>query len=292
MSYINDYLNLFNQSINFIFDTYLNNEEYYDNLYRECRHLNFEDDYNFYQQEENSLFENLNYNEEEKEEAKEKIISTTKYQTTSLTQETNKKKYFKIKKILKNIELRKNKNQQNYIKPIKHGKSAEDNICIKIKTHFIKNLIIYINNKYKDYLKQKNLYYTKSTKLVQKIKPTFAKASNTEERKFYFNLKIKEILSMELSDRCKSNKDYNKKQIERLYEENDAKEIIEILNKTVKDMYIDYISNNIDEFKFEDDLKNIKKKYENDTNYISKYKKTSIKLIEIIYRNGRQKKNN
>ena len=56
-------------------------------------------------------------------------------------------------------------------------------------------------------------------------------------------------------------------------------------------MYLDYLSNNIDDFKFENDVKLIAKQYENkDDNYSEEFKSVGMNLIQIIKRNGRKNK--
>ena len=206
---------------------------------------------------------------------------------------TEKNKIFNIKKIPPNAGRRNITNSQSNLQPIKHGKNAEDNIVIKVKTYFIKSSMEYINNKYKEYLKSiMKKVNKKSSRFLQKIKPTFAKAFRKDNNKDYLNITMREIFSMDTSARCTTfSRDHNRKQIKKLYEENKATEVIKILNKTVEEMYLDYLSNNIDDFKFENDVKLIAKQYENkDDNYSEKFKSVGMNLIQIINRNGRKNK--
>ena len=210
------------------------------------------------------------------------------------TKITEKNKIFNIKKIPKNIGRRTVKKPKSNLQPIKHGKNAEDNILTKVKIYFIKSSMLYINNKYKEYLKSiiTKKMNKKSSRFLQKIKPTIAKAFRKDNNKDFLNLTMREIFSMDTSERCTTfTRDHNRKQIKKLYEENKAIEVIKILNKAMEEMYLDYISNNIDGFKFEDDVKLIAKQYENkDDNYSEKFKSVGMNLIKIINRNGRNNK--
>lgn len=226
------------------------------------------------------------YNDDDKNIEEKKTNNETKI----TTHKKEKIKIFNIKKASKNAGRRKkDDNKEIYLMPIKHGKNAEDNIRIKIKTYFIKRAELYINNKYADFLKRKKIKVNRTFKLLQKIKPTFSKAYKVKDDKIFLDLTLKDIFSIELSERCtRFNKDHNKKQIALLYEKNEAKEVIEILNKSVKDMYIEYINNSINGFKLKDDLKIIRNKYENkDEKYVQRYEKTAKNFIKITNRKGR-----
>ena len=193
---------------------------------------------------------------------------------------------FSIKKV-KKCGRRKNNTKNN--EKAKHNKSSEDNLVQKIKKNFINSLTTYINEKYQKFLNQKNKVKKIVTKLLQKSNPEFAKACNKKENQNLLRLKVGEIFSKNVSQKCKRfSEDHNKKQIELLYKKNEAKEVIEIMNKTVEEMYKKYIDNDIKEFSLQHDLIEIEKKYDNE--YKNEYQKTAKSLIGILYRKGKAKK--
>ena len=67
-----------------------------------------------------------------------------------------------------------------------------------------------------------------------------------KRNKEYLSKKIRDIFEEKLSTKCKRySKNHNQKQIQNLIKNNEAKEIIDILNTTVKDMYEEiYIGKN------------------------------------------------
>ena len=69
---------------------------------------------------------------------------------------------------------------------------------------------------------------------------------------------------------------------------NEAKEIIDILNTTVNDMYEKYIGKNdtIPGYNLENDLKKIEQR--NGKEYAEKYKITALNLIKILNKKGRK----
>ena len=139
-----------------------------------------------------------------------------------------------------------------------------------------------INKKYSEYSKAKP-----NKRLLQKIKPNYSKIYKKNEIQEFFMKKISEVFSEELSGRCstfENKKNYNKIQIETLIEKNKAKEVISLLNKSLKDMYEIYISNDsnikFEGYNLENDLEQIILK--NGEEYASKYRTTAINLLDII----------
>ena len=91
---------------------------------------------------------------------------------------------------------------------------------------------------------------------------------------------LRELFSSDLGNKFKKiNKDYNKNNIDKLYQENKAKDIIELLNKTLEDVYEKYINKKIPEFNLYSDLKEIKEKENERNDYIDRYEKIALKLI-------------
>ena len=188
----------------------------------------------------------------------------------------------KVPKIAK--RGRRNSGFISFIKP-KHSRKTKDNLVRKIKRHFIKSLINYINYLYKK-------HSGKSKEFLKKIKPKFVDAPNNPENLNFFYMTLRQIFSEDLSKKyVRFNPDYNRKQIEILYYKNEPKEVIDIMNKTLKEMYEIYISNQIDEFKLEKDLGEIESKAKKDILYEFKIRETAKQLIHnLVKKSEKQKK--
>ena len=217
----------------------------------------------------------------------------------SFTKTNNKikedKKYFEIIKMekKKKTKLYKNlgrKKKNSSSEPSKHSKISDDNIRNKIITNFINSYRDNFNKKLSKFLKTKS-----KAKLIQKIAPINKVYQKIDEIKIFFRKTLGEIFSAEISDRCstfKDNKNYNKKLIDDLRKNSKDVEINDLLNQTVQEMYIKYISNTIPEFNLDDDIKKIEIK-ENDKDYIDLYRIKAVNLIQNINeKKGRQNKSN
>ena len=202
------------------------------------------------------------------------IISTPKEITNFKTNEKN-NKIFNIVKIMK----KSNKKGRLYKNAIKkyyyryHDKFKEDNIIKKIKTSFIKKTMNYINKEYGIYLNKHKI--RKIEKLIRRITPANSVRIKKENNLKWFDSKLKDIFSQKISSKySKYNGDYNKMQIDKIYKEDDAKNVIGILDKKVRDMYNIYSKNiKLDGFEtLEDDLKNQRELMkENNEEEIKKY---------------------
>lgn len=275
---------------------------------------------NYFDEFQNNLFFFKN-DEEEEEQNKKKIdiianifpnkFSQIKIEGDNLNKPTNDqsqnsftktnnkikedKKYFKIIKMEKKTKpkLYKNlgrKKKNSSSEPSKHSKISDDNIRNKIITNFINSYRDNFNKKLSKFFKSKS-----KAKLIQKIAPINKVYQKIDEIKIFFRKTLGEIFSAEISDRCstfKDNKNYNKKLIDDLRKNSKDVEINDLLNQTVQEMYIKYISNIIPEFNLDDDIKKIKIK-ENDKDYIDLYRIKAINLIQNINeKKGRQNKSN
>ena len=113
-----------------------------------------------------------------------------------------------------------------------------------------------------------------------------------EDNLKWLNSKLYEIFSENISVKyCIYETDYNKKAIEKIYKENEAKNVIEILNKPVRFMYNAFIQNikipgfdNLDE-----DINELKIKMEKDNEedieeYLRKYESIAKNLENIFIR--------
>ena len=171
------------------------------------------------------------------------------------------KQIFMIQKIKK--EKIKKKGRRNskeiFLFKSKHDKNSSDNMRKKIKRQFIKSIIKYINQLYMKYLLQKNKK-SKIKILIYKIIPDFCNASKKEDNNKYLSMTLRELFSSDLGNKFKNiNKDYNKNNIKKLYKKNKPEEIIDLLNKTIKEAYEIYINDEIPEFSLYNDLKEIEK---------------------------------
>jgi len=225
--------------------------------------------------DENLFCNNCNYDNES--EIDSKIIFITN-QTTN-----QKAKIFKIKKMNKKVKKgRKKKGDYNPNK-IKHRKTASDIIKQKIKVRFVQSTMNYLNDLYKKYLvhnkRNANIF-------LRKIKTDFTKSLERNKILEYFSKTLRQFYSSNLSDKfTKMNKNYNKNNIDKLCQEDKAKDIIELLNKTLKDVYEIYINNEISKFSLMNDLKKIEEKH--GTAYMNRYKEKALKLIIIYKKKGK-----
>jgi len=210
----------------------------------------------------------------------------------------------------KNKEKRKKGRMSMVNRPLyqpKHDKKSTDNIISKIKRHFVRSTLNYINKKYNEFLSTK--ITEKKRILLMKIIPNSYKVYSRKANQKFLNLYLYQLFSQDLSDRITEySKDYNRKQIKFLYEKNEAKEVIEIMNLTVKEMYKIYISNKIPEYNLEKDLnyiikeknqenneeegnKNIEENAKENIVYKSRIKNIAENLIYFLNREGKRVSN-
>lgn len=200
-----------------------------------------------------------------------------------------KPKIFLIQKDKRNREKRKRGRLGKNAKPsyiLKHNKFSRDDVIQKVKRHFINRLLKYINVIHKDF-KQKQNVKKKVKPLLISINPEKYNFYNNKKNIEFLNYTIEDLFSAEISIRnCnflrKHSSDYNKKQMSLLKKENKAKEVIKVLNSTVKEMYEKYIKNELDEFNLEDDLIEVEKK--DGEEYKNLYKEIAQELINHFYK--------
>ena len=224
------------------------------------------------------------------------ILNSNKHQRLDIKAfeiKKQKKKIFKIGKDNKNKgRIKKN---TNFIG--KHDKFSEDNIIRKFKGRFIEKCRIYINKEYKRFLANKN--ETKNIKiLLQRISPKLSKKIKKEDNLKWLNSKLYKVFSEKVSVKCSLyDPDYNKKEIQKLYKENEAKNFINILERSVKEMLNAFIQNKIPGFdSLNDDIKELKEKMkknnqENIKEYLIKYRNIALNFESIfINKNSRSNK--
>ena len=157
----------------------------------------------------------------------------------------------------------------------RHDKFSKDNIIKKIINHFIQNTLNYINEKYNEFLKNNN---RRSQPLLHKIINTTSKFVTKKKISKLFKAKARDLFTMDISKRCsRSNPKDNINRIQKLYSQNEAVEVMQILNKSLSELYGEYMNNKIPEYSFENDLNLIEDK--NDAKYKISYQDKALKLI-------------
>ena len=178
------------------------------------------------------------------ENQKEELIEITLKKEDIITNKDDDKTRATSKKHNSNkLELiKKEEKIFNIIKYKVHNKFGQDNMIRKIKRAFIRSLLNYINKKYEEYQRRNN---HKKFKLLKQISPKTVTEIKKENNLKWLNMTIKDVLSKEISTKYKKNNsfvNYNEKQINKLYKDGKVKEVIDILEKTVRDLYNIFIN--------------------------------------------------
>ena len=182
----------------------------------------------------------------------------------------------------------------------KHNKMTDDNIIRKIKAKFYNNIVDYINILYEKSSKKIKQYSKeiRFTKFLQKIISSESKVIKKKDNLNWFSLKIKDILSAKISSKfTKYRSNYNKKNIERVYKDNKLKDLIEVLEKSVRNVYYDYCHDiKAEGLKtLENDINEIREEMKNDEEeeideYSVKFKEIALNL-EKKFRKKRDRRN-
>jgi hypothetical protein len=219
-----------------------------------------------------------------------KAIDEREFRNPFIKQETatnltKKKKIFEIYKMNKRIgRIKKN---SGYIG--KHNKLSEDNVIRKIKRRFLENVRIYINKEYKKYYHKKKINVDNNN-WIKKISPKFYGQIKKIDNIKWFNSKIFEVFSENLSLRYSSHSlDSNKQNILKFLSSNESSTLKDILNTKVEILFSRYIENvKIEGFKtLNDDIKELEKQMkdsgqDNIVKYLKKYEDTAKNLKYIF----------
>lgn len=125
-----------------------------------------------------------------------------------------------------------------------HEEFRDDNAIQKIKTYFMKSLLLFLNNKYEKIMilnHQKNIF-----KFLRRIKYDFYKSTKIIENLNFLDLRIKDLFSKDISKLYSENsRNLNKENIDyfcnNLKKYKGGEELYNILvNKTVEEMLICY----------------------------------------------------
>ena len=155
----------------------------------------------------------------------------------------------------------------------KHNKYCIDNIIRKVKAKLIDSSFNYINKKFKN----KKL-------CLLKIIGAQSKEINRNKNLLWLNKTLKDIFYEDISKKANNpNKNYNRELIDKIYKENNEKEVIELLNITILEYLEFYTSiNNITDMKqLNDDINELKSIGESE-NYTNEYKRVSENFYTII----------
>jgi len=138
-------------------------------------------------------------------------------------------------------KLNKNEKFSYYSSYRQHNKLSPDNIIRKLKRYFTHSLLDFVNKLYElelndwelaQKVKEKKVRpkYDKWLQIINsQIVTKIAKSENLN----WFDTKIKDYLSSEISPKCKNyNKNYNKEQIDKLFQENRLKDLTKFLQET------------------------------------------------------------
>ena len=200
---------------------------------------------------------------------------------------SKKEKIFNIAKINKRMGRLK---KDSFVKG-KHDKFSEDNIIRKIKRRFLENVRIYINDEYKNYCQDKKKTNGKKNWL-KKIDPKFSRSIKRKDNLQWFNLKIFEIFSENLSSKYSTyDSCVNKKKIRTFFLLKDSNKVKDILNMTIDTLFNKFINNEkLDSFKtLNDDMIELEKQMnkleqENTKKYLDIYERTAKNLKAIFMR--------
>ena len=138
-------------------------------------------------------------------------------------------------------KLNKNEKFSYYSSYRQHNKLSPDNIIRKLKRYFTHSLLDFVNKLYELELNDWELAQKvkekkdrpKYDKWLQIINSQIVTKISKNENLNWFGTKIKDYLSSEISPKCKNyNKNYNKEQIEKLFQENKLKDLTKFLQET------------------------------------------------------------
>jgi len=209
------------------------------------------------------------------------FIKLENYQKTNVTdeqKEINKAKFITKKR----GRINKNSDYKNHIKRRIHNKYCNDNVRRKIKTLYHKYIIQLLN----DLIKKK--YKNIRMKFV-KMDIRITKDVGIEYNRYLLEKKIKDII-INVSKKYQ-NKDNNIKCIRLIESKKDNEEILNILNMTYKDLYINYYlkstKNNIKDNSYEAHKEKILSLYGKE--YLDIYIKNTENFIEF-FMNGKNRK--
>lgn len=209
---------------------------------------------------------------------KEKFVKNNSKKSTSdnsLSDKVILKDNSNIIKNEKNKNLGRKRKGEIYNENEVHNKERPDNIRIKFKRLFFKNLILFIN-----FLLDKSTNFKLKGKKFQKIDSAYINNMKKDKNLKMLDLPAVQILSKDICKKYKRyEKDNNRKIIKIIYEENEIS-LIEVLNKKIRELMITFCSDNVEEGIFEN-YKRLKNYVEE--LYINKNKEKESFIKKFIY---------
>ena len=161
------------------------------------------------------------------------------------------------------------------------SKDSNENICKKIKTHFLKYLIYLVNNLIFDYFKEKKFVFRKLNNSLSK--------SSIQYNKELFEKPIREILTQDISSKFRTiNKNINQQILLKLENIDSFKIFFSFELKYIYSLYINNNNSIYKEFNFQNLLENERKLcYKNNINdlnfnidnYLKKFEEIGINFI-------------
>ena len=206
-----------------------------------------------------------------------KIKKAKKKKSKQSLNENGSNKIFSIKKIMKLGRIKKNSNKRG-----KHDKYKRDNIIRRFKVHLMKSIYEYINSLF---LFNKNGKNQKRT--LKKLCSLDTKSISKRDNIKWLNSTIRNVFSKNITSRLsKYNKDYNKKLIGLIYEQNIELDVISLLNKTIREMWLVYINDDSDKSyngfsTLKDDITQLKEMGEPES-YIKHYISIATRFEDIF----------
>lgn len=156
---------------------------------------------------------------------------------------------------------------------VQHDKFSDDNILTKIKVRFLKSLILFINILY-------SAFKIDNSKLILMIDPSNSRNIKRKDVLNWFNQKVKDALSCNISPKYKRYKtNANKIRIRHFYEkEKNNPKLLQILEMKIREIYEIYIQDEKEEgFEQFNNFNDDTKKLENEM-----YLKNEEKIKEYL----------
>ena len=233
------------------------------------------------------LSKSFKQQESEKNVIPENNINNNKFKDyiPNFSTQNMKNRIFIINKVKKLGRIKKNSNKKG-----KHNKLQRDNLIMHFKVNLMKNMFEYINSSF-----EINKTSEKKINILQKISCKSIYSISKNDNVNWLKKKLKDLFSQNVSTKLvRYEKNYNEKIIKFVYDKKKEKDVINILDKSVKEMWKIYINNDNNTFSgfktLKDDIETMKKNGESNE-FINKYEKVS-REFESIFINIRERRKN
>ena len=164
----------------------------------------------------------------------------------------------------------------------KHNKYRRDNIIRRFKVSLMNNIYECVN---KSFIINNNSNNNKNLNMLKRISSYNIKLMSKKDNIIWLNSSVKYIFFQKISSKISSfNSYYNKIIINKIFVEKKEQKVIDILNKTVREMWGIYINDNDESYtgftKLKDDIIKLKNIGETEY-YIALYIQIAKKFEEI-----------